>query len=165
MRRPYTPSDFATLVHLIREQIPEASIGVDVIAGFPGEDDETFLNTMEFLKSLPLSYFHIFPFSPRPGTPAATFPGQVQPELIHKRARILRKLGQEKRLAFYRQFMNKKVEVLVESKRDRETGLLKGTTRNYIPVLFLGQDDLQRKRVMVEVREIEPGKVTGELVM
>jgi threonylcarbamoyladenosine tRNA methylthiotransferase MtaB len=164
MNRPYGPEDFASLVHRIRERMPEAAIGVDVIAGFPGEGERAFSNTLELLEGLPVTYLHVFPYSPRPGTPAASFPDPVQPEQIRKRAGVLRKMGTKKRLDFYSRTLHKEREVLVETKRDRKTGLLKGVSRNYVPVLFEGPDSLQARLVRVRIRAVEGRDVFGVLV-
>jgi len=163
MNRPYGPGDFVSLVNRIRKGMPEAAIGVDVIAGFPGEADAAFQNTLHLLESLPVTYFHVFPFSPRPGTGAARFPDQVPPDQIQRRAEVLRKVGMGKRIAFYTRFLNREQEVLVETKRDGKTGMLKGVSRNYIPVLFEGPDNLERMLVLVEIRALRGKQVFGVL--
>lgn len=164
MRRKYTPGSFASLVESIRKRIPEAAIGVDVIAGFPGESERAFRNTLELLEALPVSYFHVFPFSPRPGTLASRMPDPIPPEAVQERAEELRRLGQDKRVGFYRQFLHREVEVLVETKRDRESRLLRGFSRNYVPVLFPGEDAWQRKRIAVKVDRVHGRRVYGKAV-
>ena len=163
MNRSYEGSFFSALVDKIKGMIPQAAIGVDVISGFPGEDDQAFRNTMALLEKMPVSYFHVFPYSTRPGTAAAGFPDQVSPELVHKRAALLRKLGQEKRLAFYRQFLSKRVEILVETTRDPETGMLKGISRNYIQALFNGPDDVQNRCIPLWISKIQGRHVIGKI--
>ncbi len=163
MNRPYAPADFINLVNKIHKQLPDAAIGVDLISGFPGEEERAFQNTIALLEELPISYFHVFPFSVRPGTPASSLPNQVKPEIIHKRAELLRKLGQKKRMEFYNRFLNKEVEVLIETKRDPKTGLLKGISRNYIPVLFEGSDDLQRRCLKIKICDIQGKEIFGEI--
>jgi len=162
MNRSYGPEDFINLVKKIHNHIPDAAIGVDLISGFPGEDDLAFQNTMALLEDLPISYFHVFPFSSRPGTAASSFPNHVQPEIIHKRAGLLRKLEQKKRMAFYQRFLDKELEVLIETKRDRETGMLKGITRNYIPVLFEGADHFQGSCQQVKICNIQGKRILGK---
>jgi threonylcarbamoyladenosine tRNA methylthiotransferase MtaB len=163
MDRPYGPDEFASLVNRIREAMPDAAIGVDVIAGFPGEGEAAFQSTLHLLEDLPVTYFHVFPFSPRPGTAAARFPDRVPPDQIQRRAQVLRKVGMGKRIAFYTRFLNREQEVLVETKRDRVTGMLKGVSRNYIPVLFEGLDSLQRMLVQVEIHALCGKQVFGVL--
>jgi threonylcarbamoyladenosine tRNA methylthiotransferase MtaB len=163
MNRPYGPGDFASLVHRIRKRMADASIGVDVIAGFPGEGEKAFRNTLDLLEGLPVTYFHVFPYSPRPGTAAADFPDPVAPEQLRKRAGALRKMGMRKRIDFYGKYLHKEREVLVETKRDRKTGMLKGVSRNYIPVLFEGPDNLQRRLVQVKIQAVKGREVFGVL--
>lgn len=140
MRRPYTASLFRQKAERLFASVPDISVGIDVIAGFPGEGEKEFSNTYSLINSLPLSYLHIFPFSKRRGTPAAERPGQVDPRVIKDRCEVLKELDREKRLSFHRSFLDKKAEVLFEMSRDRETGLLKGRARNYIQVYMDGHD-------------------------
>lgn len=143
MHRPYTGALFAEKVEKLAVSVPDISIGADVIAGFPGEGEREFSNTCSLVSNLPLSYLHIFPFSIRRGTPAATYPGQVEGRVIKERCDRLHELDTQKRNDFYRAFTGKLSSVLVESARDKKTGLLKGRTRNYIPVLIEGEDGLR----------------------
>ena len=163
MNRNYSAAFFADLVHRLAQIIPDAAIGADVIGGFPGEDDSAFQNTMTLIENLPLAYLHVFPFSRRRGTPAAVFPGQVQPQVIRARCQALRELGEKKRDSFSRSFLGKTLKVLVEGKKDRESGLLKGFSANYIPVLLPGGEDLMNQEVSVEVTEVRKGKVIGNV--
>lgn len=163
MGRKYTPEGFAERVSAVRKFLPEAAIGVDVIAGFPGEGEAEFRNTLELLRRLPVSYFHVFPFSRRPGVAASKMSGQVAPAAIHERALVLRGLGQEKRILFYRSFLDRELEILTETSRDRETGLLKGVSRNYVPVLFEGADSWKRRLVQVRVSSVKGRRVFGEI--
>jgi threonylcarbamoyladenosine tRNA methylthiotransferase MtaB len=110
-----------------------------VIAGFPGETDEQFSRTYEWIDSLPLSYLHVFPFSRRKGTPAYHFPDRVDERKIRQRAEAMRELGMKKRQAFYRRFLLQTLQVLMEDRRERGSGRRKGLSRNYIPVFLDGQ--------------------------
>lgn len=162
MRRPYTPSAFVERVRSIRRAVPDAAVGIDLIAGFPGETEEAFGQTCALLETLPLSYFHVFPYSPRPGTPAARHPHPVPPEVVHRRAGILRRIGRGKRQVFHEGFLGRELEVLVESRRDPETRLLRGVSRNYLNVFFDGPDALQGSCVPVRVESAEWWRVFGE---
>ncbi|MCJ7593764.1 MAG: tRNA (N(6)-L-threonylcarbamoyladenosine(37)-C(2))-methylthiotransferase MtaB, partial [Desulfobacterales bacterium] len=95
MNRDYTAAEFARLVEDIHGRMPLAAIGVDVMAGFPGEDDRACRNTFSLLQDLPISYLHVFPFSPRAGTPAYVFPGRVDERENKKRTEELRVLGRK----------------------------------------------------------------------
>ena len=126
MRRPYTALFFKNLVLKIIDWIPDAAIGVDTLIGFPGETEQAFENTLALIDGLPVAYLHVFPFSARPGTPAAEYKDQLPPDTIKDRCKRMRMLGVEKRARFYRRHINRTVEILVENKRYRTTGRLNG---------------------------------------
>ena len=153
MNRPYTVDIFRQRVAKVRNQIPDAAIGVDTLIGFPGETDVAFRNTYDLIDELPVTYLHVFPFSARPGTPAASYPDKIAPDVIKERCEKIRCLGQNKRLQFYRNFIGKEVEILVESTRHAATGLRKGLSSNYIPVLIDADDDQTNKLVTVKLTE------------
>ena len=141
MKRPYNTRNFIELVLRIKEAMSDASIGIDVMAGFPGETDASFERTCNLIKMLPITYLHVFPFSPRKGTPAYHFKDKVSSHIAKKRAKTLRELGMEKKHAYFNQRSGGTGVVLVESKQDGETGLLTGHTSDYIPVLLEGLSD------------------------
>ncbi|MFW5636699.1 MAG: tRNA (N(6)-L-threonylcarbamoyladenosine(37)-C(2))-methylthiotransferase MtaB [Thermodesulfobacteriota bacterium] len=161
MGRPYTRADFGNLVHRIRTQIPDAAIGADVLVGFPGEDDSAFSNTFDLIRELSITYLHVFPFSPRKGTPAAVFSDQVSVDTVKERCRQLRELGDIKKKAFLEGFPGETVTVLVESKRDRKIGKLKGIASNYLTVLFNGADELQNSLVEVKIEAVKGNVLIG----
>ncbi len=154
MRRPYTRSMFRKLLYRIHELIPDAAIGVDTIIGFPGETEETFENTYNLIKELPATYLHVFPFSSRKGTPASSFPDKVPSKIIKERCKIMRDLGNIKKKEFYKKSIGKKVEVLIEAKRDKATGFLKGMTSNYLPIFLNGNDALKNTIVDAKIEKI-----------
>ncbi len=143
MNRPYTRELFYDLVSRIHDRIPDAAIGADVLVGFPGESDAAFDQTFSLIESLPITYLHVFPFSPRKGTPAYGFSDQVPHAIVKTRCSALRTLGKAKKKSFYRSHIGKEVEILIEGVRDEATGLLKGLTSNYIPVMVEGKDHLR----------------------
>jgi len=112
MHRWYRAEQYARRVQVIRECLPQAAIGADVIAGFPGESDDEHRTTLAFIESLPLTYLHIFSFSKRPGTAAAKFNEEVPAHIIKNRARELRDLGERKSAAFRREQVGAKFRVL-----------------------------------------------------
>jgi threonylcarbamoyladenosine tRNA methylthiotransferase MtaB len=132
MRRRYSTGDYRALIRRIREVIPEAGIGADVIVGFPGETGAHFDATYAFLHELPLSYLHVFTYSERPNTPAASMGEPVVPEMRHKRNKMLRILSQKKRRAFYESMVGSVMTVLTEG--DVEDGKRFGFTDNYVRV-------------------------------
>jgi threonylcarbamoyladenosine tRNA methylthiotransferase MtaB len=134
MGRPYSAAYFKDLVLDIHQRIPEAAIGADILIGFPGETDSAFENTYQLIDSLPVSYLHVFPFSPRTMTPAEKFSEKLPIQIVKARANRMRILGGKKKKLFYEQSIGKTATVLVEAKIDPKTGYQKGTTTNYIPV-------------------------------
>jgi len=119
MGRRYSTREYRDLVEYAAGKIPRLGLGTDIMTGFPGEDDAAFGNTLEFVETLPFSNLHVFPYSKRPGTPAATMPDQVATAVKKARAKQLAALGQTKREIFARQFIGHDVEVLIESATDK----------------------------------------------
>lgn len=163
MRRPYRREEFRALVERVHRAMPEAAIGLDVIAGFPGETEAGFAGTVALIEALPVSHLHVFPFSRRPGTPAAAMPGQLRGDVKKARAERLRRLGGEKLAAFAARFVGRELEVVVEG--GGKGGLLKGLTRNYLEVRFAGPAELIGRCAMVRVVAAESGVLSGALVV
>ena len=161
MKRPYNALYFKELIERLVSKIPDLNIGVDIIAGFPGESDWNFKNTIDLIEELPVGYLHVFPYSRRPGTVAAGFPSQIDGKTIANRTEALRNLGQKKKEAFYNRFTGKRLFVLIESKRDPNTDYLKGFSRNYISVLVDAGDDLINKEIPIRVTHIQNGRAFG----
>ncbi len=151
MNRPYRRQYFQDLVFKIKERLPDAAIGIDCLIGFPGETRQAFRNTHDLIEKLPASYLHVFPFSPRKGTPAWGFAEKISPSEIKARCRIMRELSDEKKRQFVNQFIGKKLDGLIEQQRDCETGFLKAVSANYIPILTQGPDRLKNTLQVVEI--------------
>jgi threonylcarbamoyladenosine tRNA methylthiotransferase MtaB len=161
MGRPYSPQLFHDLVLRIHQLMPDAAIGVDTLVGFPGESETAFERTYDLIAKLPVSYLHVFPFSSRPGTAAAKFHDKVSPRIIKNRCKRMRTLGNEKRSKFYRRFIGRTLPILLETKRDRSTGFLKGISSNYLPVLVDGGNDLTNQFIDVEIQKLERYRLFG----
>jgi threonylcarbamoyladenosine tRNA methylthiotransferase MtaB len=157
MNRRYRTRDFARLVDDIMTAIPDVGIGTDVIVGFPGETDDCFQHSLDFVERLPLSYLHVFNYSKRPGTAAAEYPGQVSAETRKVRVRTFRRLRSEKIRAFGERFVGTHLQVLLEHRRQGEWGRLEGLSDNYIRLTVDGDDTLQGQVVDVRLE-----KMTGE---
>ncbi len=142
MRRPYTRELFANLIWKIHKRLPLAGIGVDTLIGFPGETHEEFLNTYHLIRDLPVSYLHVFPFSPRKGTPAFDFTPRVEPAELKDRCDLMRQLGHEKKQEFIQKNLGKSLEGLIENTPERNTGDLIAMTGNYLKVHLNGPKDL-----------------------
>ncbi len=149
MHRRYDTSFFAQKIAKVRELIPDAFIGVDVIVGTRGESEELFQKAYEFIKGLDISQLHVFSYSERPGTQALKIEGAVPPAEKHRRSQLLIALSEEKRIAFYERYVGKEAVVLFE--KPRQGMPMGGFTANYIRVEAPANPDfvnrLQRVRL------------------
>lgn len=162
MNRPYSADFFKKMVTELKNRIPQLAIGVDIIAGFPGESEKDFKETYRLLEDLPIAYLHIFPFSERRGTKAAQMKDKIPTEEIKRRAHLLRELDAVKRRAFYYYNLNNTVRVLIENRN--KNGYLKGHSENYLPVCIEGKDELKNKIVKVKLLELRDKAIYGEIV-
>ncbi|MGB3363440.1 MAG: tRNA (N(6)-L-threonylcarbamoyladenosine(37)-C(2))-methylthiotransferase MtaB [Thermodesulfobacteriota bacterium] len=156
MRRRYGPEKFLDLTNQIRQRMPDAAIGSDIMVGFPGETEEEFLNTYEIARDSALTYFHVFPYSKRKMTPAAVMAEQIDPSEIKDRSKILRELGSKKKTEFFKQFIGRKFPVLIEKGS-------KGTTPNYIPVRFDTDGFNVGDEVLVRINDVVKEEAIGVL--
>lgn len=163
MNRRYTAEQFIEKVENCKEMMPAAAIGVDVLVGFPDESEEDFLQTFELLAKLPITYLHVFPYSKRPGTPAAKMDHQIRAKIKEERVAILRKLDHKKRKAFYESRVTKIHPVLVEAEKTAG-GLAKGFTDNYIPVHFKADPVDDNRVVQIKLEQLRDRFVFGILV-
>ena len=163
MRRPYTVNRFLDLLRHIREQLPAAGLGTDVLVGFPGESDQDFEETCEVIRKSPLTYLHVFPFSAREGTPAYDIPDQVPPAVIHTRSRTLRQISQAKNLAFRKEFVGRTVKGITLA-REEELGEGVVLTENYIHARISQRTVPPNCLVSVRIEEAAPQRTTATLV-
>jgi len=143
MNRHYRLAEYKELVRNLRKEIPGLALTTDLIVGFPGETEENFRETLDTLQELQFSAIHVFPYSPRKGTPAAAYPNQVKPEIKKERAARVQALGKELAGAYRNQFFHKMVRVLVEEEKE---GFFEGVSDEYI-------------RVFIKDKDVEKGKV------
>ena len=143
MRRRYQKELYAERIGLIKLMMPHACIGADVIVGFPGESDEDFQETVDFINSLPLSYLHVFTYSERDNTHALTLGPVVPVSVRNERNRILRTLSYEKNQAFINQHIGQRRTVLFESATS--SGMLEGYTDNYIKITIPYKASLEKQ--------------------
>ncbi|KPK41772.1 MAG: hypothetical protein AMJ78_04585 [Omnitrophica WOR_2 bacterium SM23_29] len=154
MNRRYTASKFIDLVTKLKYSIKDVAITLDVMVGFPGEAEINFKNTLETVKEISPLRIHIFPYSKREGTKAAKFDDVVASDIVKERIKRLKGFQQENSYNFRKHFIGKELEVLVETKRDKSTGLLTGYSDNYIKVLFYGPDELMRDLIRVKILDV-----------
>ena len=153
MRRRYMKELYVDRVEHIKRVLPDACIGVDVIVGFPGETDEIFLETYNFLNKLDISYLHVFSYSERPNTHAATLPNEVSKYVRSKRSKMLRGLSVKKRRAFYESQINTQHTVLFEG--ENKEGYIHGFTENYVKVKSPWDPSLVNSLHNVDLTEID----------
>lgn len=163
MNRNYDAAFFRDLVGRIVRAVPGIAVGIDVLAGFPGETAAAFANTLRLIEELPIAYLHVFPFSRRPGTPAAGMAGQVPEAVKRERAALLRALGARKKEAFAAGFIGEPLDVLIESRRDKATGLSLGLTDNYLSLAVRGQTAANRI-VRVRPLSLAGGRLLAEVI-
>ncbi len=132
MQRRYNTGHYRDVVTYVKELMPDAGIGADVIVGFPGETGELFEKSLNFIDGLPLTYLHVFSYSEREGTASAGFNGNVDPRVKRKRSELLRMISTRKRYEFTRRYVGKIMKVLVEE--EVKNGRMYGFTSNYIRV-------------------------------
>ena len=135
MQRKYTASFYKKIVDKLKEQIPDIAITTDILVGFPGEEDKHFLTTVELIEYVGPSRIHIFPFSLRKDTLAYDLPSRVSMNIIKERIEKLGIIARRSSYLYRKRFLNEKLYVLFEDKKDRKTGFAKGYTDNYIEVL------------------------------
>ncbi len=163
MNRRYSAADFGAIVRLVHEILSDPAIGVDVLTGFPGETDEQFTNTLELLRSLPITYLHAFPYSRRPGTVAAAMKEQLPSQVKDERVALFRRLDREKRRLFYQGNLGRIARVLGESGGSDEK-TLRGFSENYIPVRFGADMSLANLVVNVRLDRFVKNEVMGSLI-
>lgn len=161
MRRNYDTAYYRELLTKVRERLPDAALGSDIIVGFPAETDKDFEQSMEFFASLPLTYFHVFCYSARRGTMAASMGDQVGAQVKKDRARRMRELGASKKREFCLRFCGRTLPVLVEEKVDKTTGFHRGFSRNYLPVAISGHGDFVNREVDVNLKGYQSGWLMG----
>lgn len=162
MRRPYTAESVKDLADAILHAVPDACMGFDVMVGFPGEDEPSFRKTVRLVQSLGAAYLHVFPFSPRPGTPAATFKPVVPENIARERVAELRQMSEQMRTGFHTRFVGRSLSALVESESETPDGTVVARTDNYIPVKIEKTDGTPGKGVFdLIVERVEDEEVHG----
>lgn len=154
MNRKYTAVQIKELVAYINSKFTNAFIGNDIIVGFPNETVEDFEETYKNLSELNLTRIHVFPYSRRKGTPADKMSGQISQEEKKRRVSLVQELSDKKINEFFNKNINTENEVIIEKKRDKKSGRLKGVTKNYINVLIDADDSYKDKLVKVKLTNL-----------
>ena len=162
MKRRYTTEEYKAIVDRLRAAIPNVSITTDVIVGFPGETNEEFDKTYEFLKDIELTHMHVFKYSPRKGTPAATMENQVDPSTKHDRSEKLLQLNEENFNKFGQKMLDKEFNVLFEQKVGDNK--YEGLTENYVKVIVESDNDISEQILKVKIKDVKNEFLEGILV-
>ncbi len=161
MARDYDRETYRDIVGRLAERVPDIGIGSDVLVGFPGETDEGFENTLRLIEALPLTTLHVFSFSPRPRTPAESFPDQVPDAVKKDRSSRLKRLATVKGESFARRFIGRSADVLMEEARDG-AGRRIGHTSHYLKVAVMGPGVDPNRLVTVRITGMADGILHGE---
>ncbi len=157
MRRRYNVEEYKRIAWRIKEILPHASIGADIICGFPGENDQQFNDTYNLVKYTPLTHLHVFPYSLRKGTAASHMDDQVQEDVKKSRVKRLLALGEEKIYNLMNQHISQTSEVLFENRDDR--GRWWGYTPNYLKTYVFSKENLHNKILKVRHQDIQRGSL------
>ena len=163
MRRAYTAEQFAEKVQIARRRIPDLAVTTDLIVGFPGETEETFSESVQFVREMNFARAHVFPFSRRPGTPAAGMPNQVPHRVKKRRAATLRAITDESNYRFRASLLGQTFPVLWEQ-RDPRTAMWSGLTDHYVRVFVHSTQSLHNQILPVQMTALSDAGVEGELV-
>lgn len=164
MRRRYTVEKFEQRINAVRQYMPDAFIGIDVMTGFPGESEQDFMDSRNFLEKIEASFLHIFPFSERPGTDAVNFPDKVQSSVSTERVNALEELCGKLHYNFAKKYEGQIMDILVES--TMKGGVMFGFTPNYIKVRVPYNKKYINQIVPVKLlHTLENGEVEGEVIM
>lgn len=163
MNRRYTKEIFEEKVRLLRKALPTVALTTDVIVGFPGETEEDFRESYEFVKKMQFSNIHVFPYSPKKGTPAADFPDQLSNQMKEERSKRMIELGEKLTTQFLAQYINTIQEVLFETET-KEANEYEGHTSNYMKVTVKSLDPIVNTTQKVKVISQRSDKLIGEIL-
>jgi threonylcarbamoyladenosine tRNA methylthiotransferase MtaB len=163
MRRPYNTRMYRALVERLAAARPRLGLGADLIAGFPGETENDFAETVAYVRDLPFSYLHVFPYSARSGTEAFGLPGQPDSAVTTRRSGLLRDIGRAKSDEFRRGLIGHVEDALVLETQDRASGALVGLTGNFVEAVFSGPPELVRTLTRIRITGVQEERTLGEL--
>ena len=162
MRRNYTSSEFSAKLQNIFSKVDNISVGSDIIVGFPGEGDNEFMDTYNFLKAFPFAYLHVFPFSVRPNTEACKMHDRVHNHLIKKRVDRLMELSRDKKRSYFQKQLHGVLDVIIEEKNDDDHSL--GTSGNYIKISMPVDNAKKGSLVFVKILEAKDNLLEGFII-
>ena len=161
MNRHYTTEEYKRAVGKLREVFADVAITTDLIVGFPGETEEEFQKTVDFINEISFSAMHVFKYSPRKGTPAAKYQNQVTPQVKDARSKLIISIAGKNEVKFKKSFIGKKMKVLYEQSIDEKNSVFEGLTENYIRVVSESQENLKGKIIEVTLLELKENYMIG----
>lgn len=161
MRRKYDVAFYRSVIEKVKNAFPACSIGADVIVGYPGESEDDFRATYNLMKELPITHFHVFPFSRRKNTTAAKMQEQIQADVKKERVKLMINLGEEKKDAFAKALIGQESSVLFETAKN---GCFEGYTSNYVKVAVNSEKNLKNQIHRVKLGAIKAGKLEGHIL-
>jgi threonylcarbamoyladenosine tRNA methylthiotransferase MtaB len=164
MNRKYSTAHYREIVERLRREIPETAVTTDIMVGFPGETHDEFSESYDFAETIGFSKIHVFQYSPRAGTPAASFANQVPAECKEQRSRMLIDLGHQLERAFIKQFIGREVAVLFEEEHPDWEGFYEGYSDQYVRVMVKGDSELEGKLLPVLIKEIDEDRLMGQVI-
>ncbi len=164
MNRKYTTKEYREVVNLLRQNFSDVAITTDVMVGFPGETDQEYKASLQFVDDIGFSQVHVFKYSPRKGTPAATHINQVDPQEKEKRSKKMIKVVSDNEKKYYTQYLGSVSEVLFEQQIKDKAGYYEGLTSNYIKVIAYSDEELQGKLLSVKLIDAKDGYVEAEII-
>lgn len=159
MNRRYTTDQFRNIAQILRESFEDTMLTTDIIVGFPGETEQEFNKTYEFLKEIKFYKMHVFKYSPRKGTKAAVMENQIDGSKKEERSKKLIELSNKNQHEYNEKYVGQEVEVLFEEKKD---GIYKGHTKNYILVYCLTDENLENKIVKIKCKKAQKEYIIAE---
>ncbi|HYE81184.1 MAG TPA: tRNA (N(6)-L-threonylcarbamoyladenosine(37)-C(2))-methylthiotransferase MtaB [Clostridia bacterium] len=163
MNRKYTTEEYKRVVGKIREAFVDVAVTTDLIVGFPGETEEEFLKTVDFVKEISFSAMHVFKYSPREGTPASRYKNQVKPQIKDSRSKLITSIAKENEEKFKKSFIGRRMKVLYEQPIDESNHHFEGLTDNYIRVVSESQEDIKGKIIETALLEMKEDYLEGKI--
>ncbi len=163
MNRKYTTAEYTEVVKNLKNNFKDVAITTDIMVGFPGETHKDFEDSLRFVNEMKFSHVHVFKYSPRKGTPAANYPGQINSQTKEKRSHEMILIADKIEMEFYTDFISRHMEVLFEQKVKNMKGYYEGLTSNYIKVISSSNTNIEGKLVTVQLKESKKGYIKGSI--
>jgi len=163
MNRKYTTGEYRRVVEKLREVFADVAITTDLIVGFPGETEEEFQKTVDFVEEIAFSAMHVFKYSQRSGTPAAKYENQIKPQVKDSRSKVITAIAQKNEEKFKKAFIGRSKPVLYEQPFDGQKSLFEGLTDNYIRVVSESREDIKGKIIETVLAELKEDYMTGRI--